>query len=128
MAEDEGRYGVGLAMPFGFGASDLKTATGTRLLEFDLALELATKQNEMPYENGRGSRVHLLKHTKMGRSARQAAASHLVQEALAADPRVSVGDTVVSGTGGDVAISTAYAERRYTGSGGEGRIDYEVPA
>lgn len=128
MSNEEGRYGVGLAMPFGFASNDLKTATGTRLLEFDLSLEVATKKGELPYDMNRGSRVHLLKHTKVGRTARTAMAGHLMAEALAADKRVRVGATTASGDGGELSISTAYAERRYSGSDGEGRIDYEVPA
>jgi hypothetical protein len=128
MADQEGRYGVGLAVPFGFAAADLKQATGTRLLEFDLSLELATKRDEMPYEKGRGSRLHQLKHTKVAQSGQRSLAAHLVREALAADPRIRVGASVVHNDGGEVSISTEYSERRYTGSGGEGRIDYEVPA
>lgn len=125
---DETRHGVGLAMPFGFASSDLKLATGTRLLEFDLALEVATKRGELPYDMNRGSRLHLLKHTKMGQVARRAAAAHLMAEAMGGDPRVIAGATVVSGGSGAFTISTDYVERRYSGSGGAGRIDYEVPA
>jgi len=128
MSDEEGRFGVGLAMPFGFASTDLKQATGTRLLEMDLTLEVGTKRGELPWDMHRGSRLHLLKHTKVGKTARSALAGHLVQEALVFDKRIRVGATEATGTGGELQVSTAYAERRYNGSGGEGRIDYEVPA
>ena len=125
---DELRYGVGLAMPFGFASSDLKQATGTRLLEMDLALEVGTKRGELPYDMHRGSRLHRLKHTKVGKTSRAAMAGHLMQEALSADKRIRVGTTEAAGSGGELQVSTGYKERRYDGSGGEGTIDYEVPS
>jgi len=115
-------------MPFGFASNDLKQATGTRLLEMDLTLEVGTKRGELPYDMHRGSRLHLLKHTKIGKTARGAMAGHLMQEAMGADKRIRVGATAAKGSGGELQVSTGYAERRYDGSGGEGTIDYEVPS
>ena len=114
-------------MPFGFASSDLKQATGTRLLEMDLTLEVGTKKGELPYDMHRGSRLHLLKHTKIGRTARASMAGHLMQEAMGSDKRVRVGTTTAAGSGGELQVSTGYTERKYDGTGGEGTIDYEVP-
>jgi len=125
---DEQRYGVGLAMPFGFASSDLKQATDTRLLEMDLTLEVGTKKGELPYDMHRGSRLHLLKHTKIGRTASASMAGHLMQEAMGADKRIRVGTTTTEGSGGELQVSTGYKERGYDGTGGEGTIDYEVPS
>lgn len=116
-------------MPFGFASNDLKQATGTRLLEMDLSLEVGTKKGELPYDMHRGSRLHLLKHVKVTNLTRVSMASHLMQEALSPDRRVRVGTTSVSNSGGgQVQISTTYTERGYDGTGGEGTIDFEVPA
>ncbi len=128
MSDDEGRYGVGLAVPFGFASDDLRQATGTRLLEMDLAMAAGVRRGELPYAMREGGRLHLLKHTKVPRAGKVALAAHLMGEALRQDPRVIVGETTVSNDGGAVTVSTAYEERRYSGTEGQGRIDYEVPA
>jgi hypothetical protein len=127
-SDDDLRYGVGLAMPFGWGASDLRQAAGTRLLEMDLALTVGVNRGELPYALREGGRLRQLKHTKIPSAGRAALAVHLMGEALRQDPRIRVGATTVTSDGGTVTVSTGYEERRYSGSGGSGIVDYEVPA